>query len=83
MSTELIGADTHSSWGEGGMAPREHIDLGPHDEGFGAGGVGPPPTTMKDLELGVAPSPLRLAFTLTVTFECLKTEFCRRSAWSG
>ncbi len=26
---------------------------------------------------------VRRAFTLTITFECLKTEFCRRSAWSG
>ena len=26
---------------------------------------------------------VRLALMLTVTFECLKTEFCRRSTWSG
>ena len=26
---------------------------------------------------------IRLALMLTVTFECLKTEFCRRSTWSG
>ena len=26
---------------------------------------------------------VRLAFMLTVTFECLKTEYCRRSTWSG
>ena len=56
MSIILLWAGTHSSGG-GGDSKGAHLFGTPHDEGFGAGGVRPPPTT-KDLELGgVDPPP--------------------------